>query len=74
MVCIVLLAEDVGCADRFQAGLHLAQSMLDQRLVIVAPAISNAGNPQPVLVVLIGQRDPVALVGSISPTIFRPTW
>ena len=73
MIGVVLLPEDVFGAHQLQAVLHLAERVLDQRLVIVAPAIGDAGNAQPVWSFSSARVTRLRSSGSISPTIFSPT-
>lgn len=58
LIGIILLAENVYGSDRFQTNLHLSKRMLDQRFVVVAPAIRYAVNTQTVLVSFIPPPSP----------------
>ncbi len=48
--------------DRLQRLRHEPQRMVDQRAVVVAPGVGDARDRQAVLVLLVGERDAVALL------------
>ena len=70
---VVVLRPDIARVDRLQRLGHEFQRMIDEALVLVAPGIGDARNAQSVLIELIIERDAIALLGSISPTIFNAT-
>ena len=59
---VVGLLPDVGAVDRLQRLRHELQRVPDQRLVVVAPRVLDTRDRQAVLVLVVGQRDAVALL------------
>ena len=58
-----LLPEYAARSEGFETRLHLAQSVLDQGLVIFALATGGAVNAQPMLILFVCQRHAVGHAG-----------
>ena len=56
---VVGLPPDVRGIDRLQRLGHEVQRVADQFVIVVAPGVFDAGDRQSILVLVIGQRDPI---------------